>query len=388
MRVALTPVAWAYRAGLLVRDLAYRRGWLTRGRLSCAVVSVGNLTVGGTGKTPAVELVARWLTEDGRRVVIVSRGYGRRPGAPVELVSDGGAPRLPAERAGDEPLLLARRLPGVAVVVGADRLAAGRWTVTNLQPDVVLLDDGFQQRRLLKDVEIVCLDARVPWGPGGLFPRGTLREPPSALARAHLLIATRADARRNLAGLLDEFRQYAGAAPCLATDYLVEGIEDLGSGVVHPVEALQGRGVLAFAGIAAPERFGETLRVLGAIVRDLVPFPDHHAFGPGDVEAVARRARALGAGVLVTTEKDAVRLPRPGHRGGTHGTPEPRQGDEAPMPVWVLRVRLEPISGSTPAVGGRPIGPGGAVAAWRGELRRRVDMAVSGSRGVRAQGAP
>jgi tetraacyldisaccharide 4'-kinase len=388
MRIALTPVAWAYRAGFLVRDLAYRRGWFTRGRLSCAVVSVGNLTVGGTGKTPAVELVARWLTEDGRRVVIVSRGYGRRPGAPVELVSDGGAPRLPAERAGDEPLLLARRLPGVAVVVGADRLAAGRWAVTNLQPDVVLLDDGFQQRRLLKDVEIVCLDARVPWGPGGLFPRGTLREPPSALARAHLLIATGADARRNLAGLLDEFRQYAGTAPCLATDYLVEGIEDLGSGVVHPVESLQGRGVLAFAGIAAPERFVESLGALGAIVRDLVPFPDHHAFGPGDVEGVARRARALGAGVLVTTEKDAVRLPRPGHWGGTHGMAEPRQSDEARMPVWVLRVRLEPVSGSPPAIGGRPIGPGGAVAAWRGELRRRVDVAVGGSLGVRAQSAP
>ena len=149
-------------------------------------------------------------------MAIVSRGYGRRAEAPVELVSDGGAPRLPAERAGDEPLLLARRLPGVAVVVGADRLAAGQWTVAHLRPDVVLLDDGFQQRRLLKDVEIVCLDARAPWGPGGLFPRGTLREPPSALARADLLIATRADARRNLAGLLEEIRHYAGSAPCLA----------------------------------------------------------------------------------------------------------------------------------------------------------------------------
>ena len=159
------------------------------------MVSVGNLAVGGTGKTPTVEMVARWLTEDGRRVAILSRGYGRRPGGPVELVSDGGEPRLSAERAGDEPLLLARRLPGVAVVVGADRLAAGRWAVSELQPNVVLLDDGFQQRRLLKDLEIVCLDARAPWGPGGLFPRGTLREPPSALARADLVVLTRADGR-------------------------------------------------------------------------------------------------------------------------------------------------------------------------------------------------
>ena len=249
LSVALTPAAWAYQGGLLAREAAYRRGWLTRGRLPCPVVSVGNLTVGGAGKTPAVELVARWLAEDGRRVAVVSRGYGRRPGAPVELVSDGGAPRLPAEREGDDPILLARRLRGVAVVVGADRLAAGRWAVMNLRPDVVLLDDGFQQRRLLKDVEIVCLDALAPWGPGGLLPRGTLREPPSALARAHLLIATRADARRNLAGLLDELREYAGAAPCLAADYAVEGFDDLGSGAVYPADALQGRSVLAFAGI-------------------------------------------------------------------------------------------------------------------------------------------
>jgi tetraacyldisaccharide 4'-kinase len=257
--------------------------------------------------------------------------------------------------------------------------------VTNLQPDVVLLDDGFQQRRLLKDVEIVCLDARAPWGPGGLFPRGTLREPPSALARAHLLIATRADARRNLAGLLDELRQYAGAAPCLATDYGVEGVEDLGSGVVHPAGALQGRGVLAFAGIAAPERLAETLAALGAIVRDLVAFPDHHAFTPGDVEAVVRRARAVGAGILVTTEKDAVRLAWRGHPGAARGMSEPLPAGEAAMPLWVLRVRLELVPGSRPVPGGRPGGPGGAVEAWRGELRRRVDMAAGWAR---AQGAP
>ena len=263
LRFALTPAAWAYRGGLLVRDAAYGRGWLARGRLPCAVVSLGNLTVGGTGKTPAVEMVARWLTDEGRRVAIVSRGYGRRAEAPVELVSDGGAPRLPADRAGDEPLLLARRLPGVAVVVGADRLLAGRWTVTHLRPDVILLDDGFQQRRLLKDVEIVCLDARAPWGPGGLFPRGTLREPQTALARADLLIVTRADARRNLPGSSRRSATTRGRRPVWLADYAVEGLEDLASGALHPASALAGRGVLAFAGIAAPERLAETLTAHG-----------------------------------------------------------------------------------------------------------------------------
>jgi tetraacyldisaccharide 4'-kinase len=351
--IVLTPVAWAYRAGFLAREAAYRRGWLARGRLSCAVVSVGNLAVGGTGKTPTVEMVARWLAEDGRRVAILSRGYGRRSGGPVELVSDGGEPRLSAERAGDEPLLLARRLPGVAVVVGADRLAAGRWAVSELQPDVVLLDDGFQQRRLLKDLEIVCLDARAPWGPGGLFPRGTLREPPSALARADLVVLTRADGRRNLAGMFQEIRQYAGAAPCLAADYAIEGLRDLHSGTPHPREAIRARGVLAFAGIAAPERLAEALAGLGAIVRGVVAFPDHHRYTLHDLDAVTRRARALGASLLVTTEKDAVRLEpsAPGHVGGAF------------LPVWVLGVRLEAVTGAP-------------VDAWRAALRAGVERAA------------
>ena len=351
--MVLTPVAWAYRAGFLAREAAYRRGWLARGRLSCAVVSVGNLAVGGTGKTPTVEMVARWLTEDGRRVAILSRGYGRRPGGPVELVSDGGEPRLSAERAGDEPLLLARRLPGVAVVVGVDRLAAGRWAVSELQPDVVLLDDGFQQRRLLKDLEIVCLDARAPWGPGGLFPRGTLREPPSALGRADLVVLTRAGGRRNLAGMFQEIRQYAGAAPCLAADYAIEGLRDLHSGAPQPRDAIAGRGVLAFAGIAAPERLAEALAGLAAIVRGVVAFPDHHRYTPHDLDAVTRRARALGASLLVTTEKDAVRLgpSAPGHTGGAF------------LPIWVLGIRLEAVTGAP-------------LDAWRAALRAGVERAT------------
>jgi tetraacyldisaccharide 4'-kinase len=358
LRLALTPVSWAYRAGLAVRETAYARGLLARGRLPCPVVSVGNLTVGGTGKTPAVELVARWLVEDGRRVVVVSRGYGRRPGAPVELVSDGGAPRLPVERAGDEPFLLARRLPGVGVVVGADRLAAGRWAVAHLRPDVVLLDDGFQQRRLLKDVEIACLDARAPWGPGGLFPRGTLREPASALARAHLIVATRASGRRDLDALLEEVRRHAGPRPCLPADYAIEGVEDLATGSRHPGAALGGRAVLAFAGIAEPERLLETLTSHGVAVRELVAFPDHHAYRPRDLLAIARRAWAVGADLVVTTEKDGVRLGGPGGLGPWR---EPSPGGPAPPPVWALRVRLAPLA---------------SPEAWRAELRARVDAAV------------
>ena len=320
---------------------------------------MGNLTLGGTGKTPTVEMVARWLRDEGRRVAIVSRGYGRRPGAPVELVSDGGAPRLSAERAGDEPLLLARRLPGVGVVVGADRLEAGRWAARHLRPDVVLLDDGFQQRRLLKDVEIVCLDARAPWGPGGLFPRGTLREPPAALARAHLVVLTGAAGGPD-PGLVAEVRRRAGPVPHLVADYAVDGLEDLESGALRPGTDLGDRAVLAFAGIAAPERFRATLAMHGARVRELVAFPDHHAFRPRDLEGLVRRARAVGADLLVTTEKDAVRLERPDPSGsrGTTRVPWPR---DAWLPVWAVRIRLDPVSGADE---------------WRRALRAHVDAAA------------
>ena len=237
----------------------------------------------------------------------------------------------------------------------------GSWAVAHLRPDVVLLDDGFQQRRLLKDVEIVCLDARAPWGPGGLFPRGTLRESPSALARAHLVVATRAAGRRDLDPLLGEIHRHAGPAPCLAADYAVEGVEDLASGARHAGAALRGRAVLAFAGIAAPERLAETLAAHGATVRDLVAFPDHHAYEPRDLVAILGRARAVGADLLVTTEKDGVRLRGPGALGPW--SPPALRG-AAPPVVWALSVRLAPL---------------GSPEAWRAELRARVEAAARGA---------
>jgi tetraacyldisaccharide 4'-kinase len=192
----LAGAALAYRGGLALRRAAYALGVRRTRTLACRVVAVGNLTVGGTGKTPLVELIARTLSSRGRRVAIVSRGYGRAGAAAIRLVSDGAALLLTPQEAGDEPFLLARRLAheraGVPVVVGRDRFRAGAFALQRFGVDVLLLDDGFQQRRLRKDVEIVCLDARAPWGHRGLLPRGILREPPAALARADFLVLTHA----------------------------------------------------------------------------------------------------------------------------------------------------------------------------------------------------
>lgn len=323
-RVALTPAMLAYRGGLALRRVAYAVGVFRTRTLPCRVVAVGNLSVGGTGKTPLVELIARTLEEEGRRVVILSRGYGRRRGPDaVRVVSDGAQVLLSAAEAGDEPVLLARRLPGVPVVVGRDRGRAGAWALDRFGPDVLLLDDGFQHRRLRKDVEVVCLDARAPWGHGGLLPRGTLREPPAALSRADLLVLTHSTSCRDLPAVVAEVRRWAPSAPVAHAAYEAEAIEDVASGAVLPLDVLARRAVLAFAGIAVPESFAGTLAEQGVVPRDFVAFPDHHPYDRADILRLAERARGVGAEVLLTTQKDAVRLPS---LGG--------------VPVWALRVRL------------------------------------------------
>jgi tetraacyldisaccharide 4'-kinase len=319
----LIPLALAYRSALAIRRVAYASGLLRSGRLPCRVVAVGNLTVGGTGKTPLVEHLARSLRARGRRVVILSRGYGRRASEAVSVVSDGARVLLDAGAAGDEPALLARRLHGVPVVVGRDRHRAGMWLMSRFCPDVVLLDDGFQHMRLHKDLEVVCLDARAPWGRGGLLPRGSLREPRAALRRADLLVLTHAVDSGDTARLRRELRTWVPHAPVALAEYEPEGCVEVGSGRVHAGDAIRGRPCLTFAGIAIPEDFAATVTGAGGLVRDFVAFPDHHAYTVRELAALEARARHVGAHLLVTTEKDAVRLP-----------------PVVSMPVWVFRVRL------------------------------------------------
>jgi tetraacyldisaccharide 4'-kinase len=312
-----------YRAGLALHRTAYAAGLRRTRTLPCGVVTVGNLTVGGTGKTPTVEWLARALGARGRRVVVLSRGYGRRARSPVTVVSDEERVLATVSEAGDEPILLARRLPGVPVVVGGDRHRAGEAALARFGADVLVLDDGFQQQRLHADVAVVCLDAQAPWGHRGLLPRGSLREPPRAIARAHLLVLTHAAGVTNRAAVEAEVRRHAGGVPIAHATYEPEGAVDARTGAAVPLASLRGRPVLAFAGIAAPERFAATLRALGLNLRELAAFPDHHAYRPADLATIESRARATGAAVLVTTEKDAVRLPPAGT-----------------LPVWAVPVHL------------------------------------------------
>ena len=326
---ALTVAAAGYRGMLGAREWLYRRGVLRARDVPAVVVSIGNLTVGGTGKTPAAELAAVTLTSLGRRPAIVSRGYRRRSRG-VQIVADTASIRLDPDEAGDEPFLLARRLPGVPVVVGANRHEAASLAVERFGVDAVVLDDGFQHRTLKKHLEIVMVRGRTPWGNGHMLPRGPLREPLSALARADLVVATGAGDSDDEAAVRESVARYAPRIPVLTATYTPARCWRAGRMETVALERLAGLRVLAFAGVASPESFARTLRDLGVIIEDVVTFDDHHWYSRADLTDLATRAERAGVDALVTTEKDWVRL---------RGLPLPAR------PVHVLSVTLDLVTG-------------------------------------------
>jgi tetraacyldisaccharide 4'-kinase len=290
-----------FGAVLRLRNRYYDRPSAVR-RARIPVISVGNLTVGGTGKTPIVAWLARRLTEAGRRPAVVSRGYGGRAGRGPRVVSRGSGPDCAADECGDEPYLLASTLPGVAVVVGHDR-PAGADAAADLGRDVVLLDDGFQHRRLARDLDIVLLDAAKPFGNGRLLPAGSLREPPSALARAGLVLVTRSGPGAVPVEIERVVRSFHRDVPILRAGHRRVGFFD-GDG--RRVESPR-RAVL-FCGIGSPEVFRRDVEADGVEVVAFEPGRDHRRYDAADLARLSARAASLGA-VLITTEKDRVRLP-------------------------------------------------------------------------------
>jgi tetraacyldisaccharide 4'-kinase len=309
LRVGLALLSFGYGALIRLRNAGYALKILRTHRLPCRVLCVGNLTVGGTGKTPTVIALAAALTAAGSRVCVLLRGY-RREGCGVAVVSDGAQLLRGWREAGDEAVLLARSLPGVPVVVGGDRVAAGRLAVDQFRPEVILLDDGFQHRRLRRDADLVLLDAMDPFGGGWLLPRGRLREPVSSLGRAHAILVTRADQAGDLARLRRRVGSLVPRTPVGLAVYRPCRLLDLPSRQERPLEELRGKRVFAMSGIANPQGFQQTLVQAGAQVAGSLAFADHHVFTPEDDARVVREARAVSAEWIVTTEKDAVRLDR------------------------------------------------------------------------------
>ncbi|HBZ72094.1 MAG TPA: tetraacyldisaccharide 4'-kinase [Deltaproteobacteria bacterium] len=303
LRAMLLPLdlaALAYRAGACLHRSAYDRGWLKRRRLSCRVVSVGNLTVGGSGKTPTAAWLAVALRRRGHKVAIASRGYGRRSQEPVVVVSDGVQVRAGVSAAGDEPLVLAAHAPGVPVLVGPDRSVVGLRAVSAFGADVLVLDDGFHHHRLARNVELLTVDGRFGFGNGRVLPRGPLREPLSALSRADAI------------GIIDgplapaDARSVEAFAPGVlqfSARRRPRGLRALSGGPEAPPESLAGLEVGVLAGIARPAALRQAVEALGARVVARRSFPDHHPFRARDVRDLSRYAR-----LWVTTEKDAVKI--------------------------------------------------------------------------------
>lgn len=306
------PLAGLYRAGW-----AAKRAWTRRRppiRLGVPVVSLGNLTTGGTGKTEATAAVAAMLRGEGWRPAVLSRGYGRRGAGAMRVVSRGNGPELPVRQAGDEPYLLARRLAGTAVVVGADRIQTGRLAAAELGCDVMILDDGFQRRdQLARDADIVLIDAKDSLAGARLLPCGRLREPPEMLAEADAFLLTRAD-QADPTPARDLLARLAPGKPCWRVRHVPMQWRPLASGTGEPVEALRGRRLLAVCGIARPEAFRATLTGLGCRIEAFEAYPDHHWFTRSEQSRLAARARGLGAEIMMTA-KDAVRWRGPAPDG-------------------------------------------------------------------------
>jgi tetraacyldisaccharide 4'-kinase len=303
--VILSPLAALYGKAVSVRADWYASGRLSASTLPRPAISVGNLTFGGTGKTPFVEFLARRLRFEGWRPAILSRGYGRRSRG-VVVVGAGEGPLVSAEEGGDEPVALARACSGVLVVVGERRAEAAR-RAADLGADLLLLDDGFQHLAVRRDVNLLLLDARDPFGGGRLAPAGRLREPIAAARRADAIVFTRVDRGEPPAQALAALARHAPNAPIFRARLRAAGLRDEGGAPIDP-ETLASRRLLAACGVANPSEFASTLAELGLTVEERLTFRDHQRYGPSELALLRAAAERTGSSLLLTTEKDAVKL--------------------------------------------------------------------------------
>jgi tetraacyldisaccharide 4'-kinase len=312
--LTLLPLSAVYGAVMRARLTAYGQGLLSVSKLAAPVISVGNLTTGGTGKTPLVEWVCRVIdavahegVRDGKKICVLTRGYGRANPKTQVVVSNGTELQARELHAGDEPFLLARNLLGIAAVISnPNRVAAGEWAIENLQTEVFVLDDAFQHLRLYRDLDIVTVDATNPWG-GGLLPRGRLREPLSGLSRADCVVITRTGQVEDIAAIKDRVSHFTGKVPILSSYMRTTGFRRLDGSPIDTAEVLS-QPIAAFCGIGNPGSFFDQLRREGCQLAFTRTFPDHHNYNQSELDSLATEAKAGGAKSLLTTAKDATKL--------------------------------------------------------------------------------
>ncbi|MFH0777268.1 MAG: tetraacyldisaccharide 4'-kinase [Candidatus Eisenbacteria bacterium] len=325
----LLVLSWAYGLVLKLRWLLI--GLTNPVRVPCAVVSVGNITVGGTGKTPLTAWLAQFLDRRGFKVAVVGHGYGARRGQSFVLLRGAELSSQAPLLAGDEAALLSRVLPSLPVASGSRKSAVLLSVSRKLKPHVVLMDDAFQSILVRRDLDIVLIDATNPWGKGYLLPRGRLREPKESLSRADIVVLTRCNQASGLGGLAMEIESLT-TAPIVRAEHVIRGLWRLPSWTEMDTHALERTKVFALSGIANPLSFEETLSQAGAEIVGAGRFPDHHFFSGKDLARMREEASAAGAQFVIATEKDALRFPE-------------GAGFSDRMPALALGVRLEIVAG-------------------------------------------
>ena len=347
----LQSLSWLFNGIAQTRLWLYRHRILHDQPLGCLVVVVGNLTVGGTGKTPVVEKFAKALRDRGRKVAILSRGYKSKSvplwkkwwwslthaeEPPPRIVSDGERVLLDSLQAGDEPYMLARNLPGVIVLVDKNRVKAGEFAIKKFGCDTLVLDDGFQYLPLKGRLNLLLVDKTNPFGNGHLLPRGILREPIKHLKRASYVFLTKSSGQRDpeLEALIKEHNPGVDIIECAhRPQYLQKfGVAPEAPGGREPLAFLKGRRVFAFSGIATPESFEKFLRDLGALIVGRERFLDHYRFESEDIAGLFQLALAERAECVVTTEKDAVRI---------------AENLPCPLPLYYLRLEIDILRGAS-----------------------------------------
>jgi tetraacyldisaccharide 4'-kinase len=304
--IVLPPLSLLYGAVTRTRLSLYRRGTFQTTKLDRPVISIGNITTGGTGKTPLVEYVARLIAARGKKVCILTRGYGRKDPHLQVIVSDGYGVLASPTEAGDEPYLLATKLKGLAAVISsADRIAAGREAIKDFGTECFVLDDGFQHLRLARDLNIVTIDATNPWGGGRLLPHGRLRESIEGMSRADCVVITRCDQVESVSRLREEILRVTGGKPIFESHMRMVRVTPLKNGG----ETLSAPArVAAFCAVGNPVSFFENLRRAGFELAVEKSFPDHHVYSQDEIDSVIKAAKETCADALITTAKDAVKL--------------------------------------------------------------------------------
>ncbi len=332
LSLTLLILSWIYGFGHFLRLTFYKTGILKTKSLPVPVISIGNIAAGGTGKTPTVIMIAELLKGMGKKVAVLSRGYKGEAEGEINVVSDGNEIFMNPLQSGDEPYMMAARLKGIPVITGSDRYKTGKYAIEKFGAEVILLDDGYQHVQLDRNFNILLLDSNSPFGNGYLLPRGTLREPVSYINRADMVIFTKVRSQKPEARSqkINSLITQQNRNTICKSIYVSAGCIDINANKDISLDGVKGKKGFAFCGIASPESFKNSLKEAGIDIRGFVSFEDHYQFSRDDIDSLISKAKETGSEILITTEKDEVRL---------------KGFEPISFPIWILKIRMEIFEG-------------------------------------------